>query len=143
MPTSYTILPDLRLVLSRGWGIVTDEDLFAHAAALREDPRFLASFNQIADFRDVTEVRVTSGGVRRMTELNPFGQGARRAIVAPGSTAFGLSRMYELMKSDTDDEVMVVREIGEALKWLADQAPTGWQDLPPLKPDWTSESGPI
>ena len=138
MPGSYTILPAARFVYSRGWGVLTDEHLQAHATALRADPRFLPSFAQLADFRDVSDIQVTSAGIRAMTHINPFGKGARRAFVTPNATAFGLGRMYELMKSNDEDQLMVVREVSEALKWLGDRAPAGWQDIPPLKADWTS-----
>ena len=141
MPGSYTILPAARFVYTRGWGVVTDEQLHAHAIALRADPRFQPAFAQLADLRDVSDIQITSAGIRTMPLLNPFGKGARRAFVTPNTTAFGLARMYELMKQDDDDQLMVVREISDALKWLGERAPAGWQQIPPLEADWTSAEG--
>jgi hypothetical protein len=136
MPGSYTILPEARFVYSRFWGNVTDQHLQAHARALQADPRFESSFAQLTDFRDVSGIEVTTDGIRVMTRLNPFGRGARRAILAPGITAFGLARMYELMKLEDDDQIQVVREVSDALRWLGARAPAGWNEMPLLPYDW-------
>jgi hypothetical protein len=59
MPGAYTINLALSLVLSRGWGVVTDRELLAHVRALTADPRFAPHFHQLADLRDVTDFEVT------------------------------------------------------------------------------------
>lgn len=141
MPGSYIILPEARFVYSRFWGKVTDQHLQAHARALLVNPRFESSFAQLVDFREVSDIKVTTEGIRAMTHLNPFGRGARRAFVAPGITAFGLARMYELMKLVDDDQLQVVREMPDALKWLGERAPVGWKDIPQLPHDWTTGEG--
>lgn len=135
MPGSYTILSAARLVYSRAWDVLTDEELLAHAKALGSDPRFEASFSQLADFRDVTELAVTAEGVRAVAARNPFGKGARRAIVTPLVVAYGMARMYELLSHDSQHEVRVVKNLAEAKAWLGEGILANWTELEQLKPD--------
>jgi hypothetical protein len=44
--------------------ILTDRELVAHARALASDPRFKPDFRQVVRFVDVTDMKVTSSGVR-------------------------------------------------------------------------------
>jgi hypothetical protein len=140
MPGSYSILSESKFVYSCAWGVLTDEELVAHAKALKVDPRFEPTFAQLADFTEVSDVKVTSACIQEMTLLNPFGAGARRVLIAPTPILYGLARMYELTKMKSDDEVMVVRDVAEALKWLGDRAPGNWEEISRLKPDWVSEA---
>lgn len=48
MPGSYLIDESRRLVFSRGWGVITDEEMASHAGNLRADPRFDPGFRKIA-----------------------------------------------------------------------------------------------
>lgn len=105
MPFAFTIELSRRLVLSRGWGVLTDRELVAHVRALAADPRFRPDLHQLCDFVDVTDVKVTAAGVREMTGLNPFGAGARRALAVSSDVAYGMARMYQIMRGDAPDEV--------------------------------------
>ncbi len=136
MPGSYTILPESRFVLSRSWGVLTQALLLAHSRALAGDPRFQPSFAQLSDLREVTDITVTAPGVREAAEASPFGAGSRRALVASSDFIFGMARMYELFRENATGEVMVFRDVHEALRWLGPRAPSGWHDIPALPPDW-------
>lgn len=132
---SYTILSDARFVYSRAWGILTDEELLEHADALRNDPRFDPSFSQLADSREMTDLAVSPQGVRTLATRNPFGKGAKRALVAPSLVAFGMARMFELVSHRSEDDIKVVKSMAEAKAWLGDRAPSNWEELEKLKPD--------
>lgn len=118
MPFEYTIDLPRSIVLSRGWGALTDGELVAHARALAVDPRFKPHFRQICSFLEVSDVQVTAAGIREMTLLNPFGAGARRALVVKSDVAFGMARMYQIMRDDSPDEVEIFRDLDRALEWL-------------------------
>src|SRR5712664_2478382 len=96
MPSSYLIDVPRGIVFSRGWGVLTDGEIFAHAESLRSNVRFEPGFRQIVDFRDVREIRVTGAGVHAVAQNNPFQRDARRALVVVTDEAFGLVRMFEL-----------------------------------------------
>ena len=118
MPCDYTIDLARSLVLSHGWGVVTDREFLAHARALTADPRFAPNFHQLVDLRDVTNVQLTASGIRELVSLNPFGAGARRAVVVTNSVAFGMARMYQILSDDSPDELQIFRKMDNALQWL-------------------------
>jgi len=129
MPTSYRLNLVDRMVWSRAWGVVRNEALTAHSRALRADPRFQPDFRQLQDFLSVERTEITAAGLRELASLNPFGAGARRAVVVPSDELFGLARMHELLRQPGRDELQVFREIAPALEWLG--LPPGWTPPPP------------
>jgi hypothetical protein len=96
MPAEYTIDAARGIVFTRGFGVITDDELREHASSLKRDPQFQPSFRQFVDFSEVTEVEVTAAGVGSILgRSNPFPPDAVRAILAPDPTTFGLSRIFE------------------------------------------------
>ena len=118
MPCSYSIDLARSLVLSRGWGVLTDGELLAHVRALTIDPRFVPNFHQLADLRDVADVEVTPSTVKEMARLNPYGNGSRRAVVVTSDLLFGMARMYQILRDEPDDELEIFRTVDDALRWL-------------------------
>jgi len=72
-----------------------------------------------------------------VASLSPFGQGARRAIVVPGDLAYGLSRMFEMLRERSQDEIYVCRSLTEACTWLGLSQAQAW-DTAQRPPDWAS-----
>ena len=118
MPSAYTIDQTRSIVLSRGWGVITEHELLAHARALAADPRFEPHFCQLADLRDVTSVQVTSATIRQLVHLSPFGAGARRALVGSTDIVYGMARMFQIMRDESPDDIQVFRDLDAALEWL-------------------------
>lgn len=118
MPGAYTVDLTRSLVLSRGWGVLTDRDLLAHVRALTIDSRFAPHFRQLADLRDVMDVQFTPSTIKEMVRLNPFGAGARRAFVVTSDELFGMARMYQLLTDESPDELQIFRKADHALQWL-------------------------
>jgi len=131
MPCSYLIDVARKIVFSRGWGALTDEELHTHAKTLIADPRFAPGFRQLADFRDLTEVLVTSDGVKILAQRNPFPPHARRAVVAPGDAAFGMSRMFETFMEADPEQFRVFRVMEPALEWVGLDPSTPWPEREP------------
>jgi hypothetical protein len=118
MPGAYTVDLTRSLVLSRGWGVLTDRELLAHVRALTIDSRFAPHFRQFVDLRDVMDVQFTASTIREMVRLNPFGAGARRALVVTSDELFGMARMYQLMTDESPAELQIFRKADHALQWL-------------------------
>ena len=120
MPAFYRIDKQKRLIVSTASGVLTLDDVLKQQQQLLKDSDFDPSFSQLVDFDDVTEVAVATDDVRRMAEKSIFEPGTRRALVAQKSdVAFGLSRMFEILRNLKGDEgVRAFRDRKQALTWL-------------------------
>jgi hypothetical protein len=130
MPGSYLIDARRRLVFSQGWGVLTDDEIVAHVRALREDARFQPAFQQVIDFRRLSEIKLSTTGIRAVAQRNPFSVDARRALVVASDEAFGLARMYAAF-TDTPDPIRIYRALGPALEWVGLDAAMEWPADPP------------
>ncbi|MFI5214687.1 MAG: hypothetical protein ACHQU8_09140 [Gemmatimonadales bacterium] len=118
MPVAYTIDQSRSIVLTRGWGVAVDRDLHAHVRSLAADSRFRPHFKQFGDLRGVVKADITRLGIRQLSDLNPFGAGAKRAVVVGSDVVYGMARMYQVMRADRGDELEVFRDADLAFEWL-------------------------
>ena len=118
MAFAYLVDAGQSLVLTRGFGVLTDADLLNHVRGLRAEAAFHGGMCQVADFRDVSEIAISSGGIRALAALNPFGQGSRRAVVVASDYAYGMARMYQMIREPSQDELEIFRGLEHALDWL-------------------------
>jgi hypothetical protein len=118
MPVAFTVDTRRRLVLSRGWAVVTDRELLIHARALAADPRFEPSCLQLTDLRQVSSLKITVEGVHQMALVSPVGAGARRAILVGTDEVYGVARMFQMLREGQPDHVQIFRELNGALAWL-------------------------
>jgi hypothetical protein len=135
MPIEYSIDHARRLVLARGIGTLTDEDVFGYQKEVwsRGD---MAGFDELMDMTVVTKIALPSmDRVRSLAHLSAGMDSpaprSKFAIVAPSDLAFGLGRMYEMyreMETGSNKEVGVFRTLEEALVFLGVQ---GEPTLPP------------
>ena len=131
MPYSYFIDLDRNVVFSRIWGTLTDDDVAAHAMSLNADPRFDPELNQVIDMRDLSDLQVTSQGVRRLAELVPFRPDARRAFVVGTGQAAELSRVLFNYAKAGVDQYTVFRDLPPAMELVGLDPGTPWPDRPP------------
>lgn len=121
MPIDFRILPAQEIALCRAWNSVDDRDFLEHHDRLVQHEHFHSSLNQLFDLQSVTNLEVTTATLRELARRNPFGPGARRAIVIePGNPlTFGLARMYQGHAAEDPDRVVVQFDRVEgALEWL-------------------------
>lgn len=106
------------MVFSQATGALTDDDLFEHQRTLRADEAFDPGYHQLWDLRGVTEMRVSASTVRTLAEARSFRPGVRRAIVAGDDVGYGLSRMFQTLHEQSEEDVRIFRELTEARRWL-------------------------
>jgi hypothetical protein len=138
MPITFRIDHERRIVIARGYGTFTDDDVFSYQRAAWSG-RDVVGYDELVDMTHVSEIELPS--VQRVQDLASVAANmdlayapSRFAIVAPGDLAFGLGRMFqtyrECEKRSTKD-VKVFRNLEEALAFLKiKEAPP----LPPLPP---------
>lgn len=118
MPSSYEIDVPRRLVITRIWGVATDEDVLGHNRRLRADPLFDPSFRQLADMSDITQTLVSTDTINQVSRGTLFTPGTQRAFVSSQDLVFGLLRKYELQADNWGQTVRVFRSRKEAEDWL-------------------------
>ncbi len=119
MPADYTLDLERCVVLSVYTGRLTDDDVLQHQRRLSTDPQFHAGFHQIVDGRAITELAVTSAGVREIAQANLFSAQSRRAMVAATAAQFGLARMFQLLRGRAPEQIEVFYDFDAAHAWVA------------------------
>jgi hypothetical protein len=123
MPADFELIPGTRTVHSRGWGALTDADLLGHMArisALFKAGTLDVEWAQIWDFTGVENVDgVSTGGIRRVAEGNPWPRSAIRACIVTTDEQFGLVRMYQALGEPKTDDVGITRTVADADAFIA------------------------
>jgi hypothetical protein len=119
MPIEYRIDHDHRLVLVRGLGSVTDQDVFGYQREVWSQAD-LGGYNELVDGAD----RVVVPSSASIKELAQLAAGMELAIVASDEIAFGLAqvfKVYRQLEPRSTKEVSVFKSMPEALGWLGIQ----------------------
>jgi hypothetical protein len=143
MPITYRIDHENRIVIARGYGTFTDDDVFNYQRAAWSG-RDVVGYDELVDMTYVSEIELPS--VQRVQDLASVAANmdltsapSRFAIVAPGDLAFGLGRMFQAYREGENrstKNVRVFRSLKEALAFLKiEEAPP----LPPLPPGIATE----
>lgn len=119
MPVFYKIDKERRLVLSSASGVFSRVEAAAHMERLQKDPDFDPSYSQIADFSQVTKIDLQAQDVRELAQRSIFSTQSRRALIAPGDTAYGLARMFGMLRENQGEMgIGIFRTLEEALDWV-------------------------
>jgi hypothetical protein len=135
MPLGFRIDHNRRLVIARGYGILTHQQIFRYQHEVWSNPD-VDGYNELLDFTGVAKIDLPSGEkIQQLAELaadmdNPFTP-SKFAIVAPADEAFGVSRMYQTYRSlmaEGTKTVGVFRSLKEAFDFLGIQEEPGEED---------------
>ena len=119
MPADYTIDTSQKMVFSKAFGIMTDEDIYAHQNKLRDDPDFDPGFSQLVDCTGVTKADdLSTDAIYELARRHLFGAESKRAFVAPTKLLYGLIRMFQILTNDYPDELLVCKDMAEAHMYL-------------------------
>ena len=125
MPIEYWIDHERRLVMAKGHGTLTHEDVLGYQRDVWSNPA-LAGYDELMDMSHVEHIALSSTErVRELARLSARmddrSSASRFAIVAPTDLAFGLGRMYETYRNLDDrstKQVGVFRSLDAALAFL-------------------------
>lgn len=125
MPIDYSIDHEKRLVLTRSYGKLTDDEILAYQRDVwsRDD---VAGYDELVDLSGVEEFDTLSAS--KLREIAALAAGmdtpdskSRFAMVAPQGLHFGLSRMYEAFRQLNPGSTKSVRTFTrreDAIAWL-------------------------
>jgi hypothetical protein len=104
-------------------GEIDDLQLLAAYRRLTADRDFDARIDDLVDLREVSPLRVTADGLRELIAVlrRAYRHKEHRkvAIVAPSELAFGMARMYQLLRGvEPPEEIRVFHQYPEAIAWL-------------------------
>jgi len=121
----YKIDKERRLVMTTVSGVMNVADGLAHQKKLRNDPDFDPGFSQLMDFTHSTRIDLSREDIHRLAQTNLFSPDSRRAILVRSDVAYGLARMFELLRDTMGEHgIRVFRDLDEALDWVLSKKET-------------------
>lgn len=118
---SYQIDSARRVVRARAWGELSARELDDVMSRIALDPRFEPTFQCVADFRDVTSIRMDVLEIAQAAAAPLFAEGTRHAIVATSDQPFGMARMFASFSERIGQDVRVFRDVTAAEAWLDEE----------------------
>ena len=122
MAIEYEIIEDKRLVIAKGFGIVTGYDVISHLDTLAADERYVAPMKKLVDYSSIDGIiqshEELSIIVQKKEALQRKFAGERCAFVSPADLTFGITRVHQALIDSTVINTEVFRRIEEALEWL-------------------------
>jgi hypothetical protein len=115
----FTIDVNQRLVVSTFYGEVSDADLGEIASLIRSHPDFEPSFSEIIDVSGITAGTFSTSALANLSrQASIFNLTSLHAIIAPQTHLFGLARMAQVLAEKTKPNLVVVKTMDEARKFL-------------------------
>lgn len=122
MPITYSIDNKRGVVLTTASGVLTDDELLNHKRQVTSDPNFKPGLVELSDIREITELTVTTEGIRGFVRQDAADaerlEDFKLAIVASEDVVFGMGRMYQTMTGGNFSNVRIFRHMDEAKEWL-------------------------
>ncbi|HXA14507.1 MAG TPA: hypothetical protein VNW23_05215 [Opitutaceae bacterium] len=119
MPADFHIDTQHGVVYAKATGVFSHAEVLAYRARLLSHPDFRPGLNELADYREVAKMALSSAEVEELARDTIYSAHSKRAFVVASDLQFGLSRMFgAYRKIAGDQEIMVFRTMAEALSWL-------------------------
>ena len=128
MPLRYQIDDEHRLVQTKGYGVLTDQEVFEYKQSVWSLPQ-VAGYDELFDVSGVDRVDFPSA--ERLRELARLSAAmdvrfpSRVAVVANDLVTFEVARMYEIFRKldrRSTRDVSVFLKVEEAVAWLKEPA---------------------
>ena len=118
MPLLVSVDPSRRVVISRGWGSVSDDDLIHGREQLQKDPAFDQSFDRIWDLSGATSLDLSQELLHEFAATSLSLERVQRAIVcvAPRVAERVLDFVSECRKFHRD--VLLFPTQDQAADWM-------------------------
>jgi len=130
VPLAYRLDHEARVIVTAGYGTLTDDEVFGYQRELGSLEEAIG-YDELVDMTHVTHIALPS--TARVGDLAAVAAGmdavrrsSKFAIVAPDDLAFGLGRMFQTrreLERDSTTEVGVFRTMEEALAFLGIDRP--------------------
>ncbi len=122
MPITTEYFKEQHFIKTQISGKFTDKELLAHVRELNKITKGMNGVKEIADCRGVTDIsRLSADGVEFCSSWECVKPGSRLAILMPSDniTFNVLGGIYEATCEQFRDDVVVLNEIDDAIRWLS------------------------
>lgn len=134
MRAKFLVEPESRTVFSYFKGALDYAVAVDHMDRLSGDLTFRPDFAQLIDFRDVTEVVLTSDEIRVLANRTIFSPLSLRAFLVGSDLQFGLARMFGIHRDlNGEPNISVFREIRDAAGWIRCDEPVATKYIARLR----------
>lgn len=123
MPADFHIETGRKMVFSKAVGVLGLAEVLDHMERLLAHPDFRPEFNQLMDFREVTEMTLSHAEIRQLALRTIFSPTSMRAFVVKGDLQFGIGRMFTTYREfEGEIGIVIFKEMKDALAWLSLEA---------------------
>jgi hypothetical protein len=120
MPADFSIDAQRRMVFSNATGVLTLSDALDHMDRLSRHPDFRPAYNQLFDFRKVTEIALSGDDIQEIAARNIFAPGSRRAFLVATGLQFGMARMFATYRRFGGEQgISVFTDANKARSWVS------------------------
>ena len=108
-------------------GCVDDSQHLQAWKDFHNSSKYIKGYDAVVDLSEADITKITSEGLRTVLEYKNAHYkknnitGTRVAVFAPRPLLFGLSRMYDSLDYESNEEVMVFGDKEQAMSWLLDE----------------------
>ncbi|MBN2003944.1 MAG: hypothetical protein JXA21_11370 [Anaerolineae bacterium] len=123
MAIKYRIDQMMSIVYVNLTGEVSDAEFTNAIEMLLHDPKYCPGIDSMIDFRAIERFDVSPQTIHQAlaivsNTLDDYPYPWRMAIVAPSSHVYGISRVYQILREGSMEEVGVFRDAESAREWL-------------------------
>lgn len=124
MPITFSMNHDGRYFVAQYKEVISDADLLDDWKSFINGFDTIPSIDQLADFSDADLSSLTNTGIQALADyfIHIYRENniasMKTAIYAPQALSFGLSRVYEALTGETDQEIGIFEDREKAMQWL-------------------------
>src|SRR5215469_27400 len=118
MPVQVAVDRDRKLVITSYSGEVNDADVARQISEIKRSAPYSPEYSAITDFTEVIQFNISLDQIRHVAETESPLAKSKRVMVAPADVAYGTSRMFQALSSNTRPNITVVRTLAEAYQLL-------------------------
>ena len=114
MPVEVAVDRNNRVVITTYSGEVSDADVARQISEVQRHAPYQDGYRVITDFTRATQFNISTDKIRSVADTESPLANAKRVMVAPSDVAYGTSRMFQALATQTRPNIVVVRTLEEA-----------------------------
>ena len=118
MTADFVVLPELKLTITKIYGVFGDADIEYLYAGLTTDKNFSPNFNRLTDCRGVSKNNASHDAIKKFGRLIAESKNIKRADLFSRDVEKGTFRQYEAYARSSTENVLMTQSVDDAIEWL-------------------------